>query len=88
MSSGGWSIPYSMSKTGLNMLTKQQAVEYEADGVTAISLSPGWVRTDMGGSSALLSVQESATRILQVIETISCSRSGQFIHIDGETLPY
>ncbi len=87
LSSGG-SIPYNVSKTGLNMLTKQQAIEYGTDGVTVISLSPGWVRTDMGGSFAPMSVQESATRILQVIETISLSQSGQFFDIDGKVLPY
>ena len=53
-----------------------------------ISLSPGWVRTDMGGEAAPLSVEESATRILQVIDTLSLSQSGQFIDLNGDILPY
>lgn len=86
--SQGSSIPYSISKTGLNMLTKQQALEYKADGVTVISLSPGWVRTDMGGQAAPLTVEGSATQLIQIIDTISQAQTGQFIDIDGSNLPY
>jgi hypothetical protein len=39
----------------------------------------------MGSSSALLSVQESATRIIQVIDTIPLSCRGQIIKIDGDS---
>ena len=86
--SGGHSIPYSLSKTALNMLTKNQSVEYKSDGVAVISLSPGWVRTDMGGEAAPLSVQESAKRILQVINTLSLAQTGQFLDLNGDILPY
>ena len=85
---GGGSIPYSLSKAGLNMLSKHQALEYETEGMTVISLSPGWVRTDMGGSAAPLSVAESATRIIRIMDTFPVSRSGQFIDLNGELLPY
>jgi len=87
MNNGG-SFPYNVSKTALNMLTKHQSVEYRADDITVISLSPGWVKTDMGGDAAPLTVQQSAAKILQVIETISLASSGQFLSIDGDVLPY
>ena len=87
LNSGG-PIPYSISKAGLNMLTKHQAFAYKAAGITVVSLSPGWVRTDMGGDAAPLSVEESATRIIDVLDSISIAQSGQFINIDGERLPY
>ena len=86
--SSGSSIPYSISKVALNMLTKNQSVEYKAAGITVISLSPGWVRTDMGGGAAPLSVEESSTRILQVIDTLSLSQTGQFMDLNGDILPY
>ena len=82
------SVPYRMSKSGLNALTKQQAIAYQAEEITVISLSPGWVRTDMGGDSAPLSVQESATKIIERLDRISLSESGQFIDLDGQTIPY
>ena len=87
LNSGGF-FPYNVSKTALNMLTKHQSVEYKADDITAISLSPGWVKTEMGGNAAPLTVQQSAAKILQIIETISLADSGHFIGIDGDILPY
>jgi NAD(P)-dependent dehydrogenase (short-subunit alcohol dehydrogenase family) len=54
---GGGSHPYRVSKAGLNVLTRTLA----ADGdVIVNSMCPGWVRTDMGGEGADLSVEEGA----------------------------
>ena len=86
--SSGNSIAYSVSKAALNMLTKNQSVEYGAAGITVISLSPGWVRTDMGGGAAPLSVRESVTRMLQVIDKLSLAQTGQFMDLNGDILPY
>ncbi len=48
----GNAVPYRISKAALNMLTKNQAVSYASDGIIAVAMHPGWVRTDMGGSGA------------------------------------
>ncbi|MEM7028694.1 MAG: SDR family oxidoreductase [Chloroflexota bacterium] len=86
--SGGGSIPYRLSKTSLNMLTRQQAIAYQADGITVVSISPGWVQTDMGGNSAPLRVQDSVGQILQQIDKLALAQSGQFIDLDGSSIPY
>ncbi len=49
---------YSISKTALNGLTRVLAGELEGTGVIVVSVDPGWVRTDMGGPGAPLSVEE------------------------------
>ncbi|KAJ6666112.1 hypothetical protein lerEdw1_001016, partial [Lerista edwardsae] len=41
-------IAYRCSKTALNMLTRCQSLEYNADGILCVSIHPGWVKTDMG----------------------------------------
>jgi NAD(P)-dependent dehydrogenase (short-subunit alcohol dehydrogenase family) len=49
--------PYRVSKTGMNVLTRT----LHADGEVKVnSMCPGWVRTDMGGQNARLSVGEGA----------------------------
>ncbi len=85
---GGSSIPYSISKAALNMLTKSQASAFRADGVTVVSVHPGWVRTDMGGSAAPLRPEESAAHIINTIEQLSTAQSGRFLNYDGTPLPY
>jgi NAD(P)-dependent dehydrogenase (short-subunit alcohol dehydrogenase family) len=56
MNGGG--AAYRVSKTGLNALTRILANDER--GILTNSLCPGWVRTDMGGSSAPRSVEEGA----------------------------
>ena len=87
-SSSGSATPYRISKASLNMLTKNQAVEYQADGITVISVHPGWVQTHMGGRSAPLTVEESVGKILRVIEQVSLENTGQFLSLEGKRLPY
>ena len=49
-----------MSKTALNALTRIPAAELKGTNILVNSMCPGWVRTDMGGSSAPRSVEEGA----------------------------
>ncbi|MFC7045997.1 SDR family NAD(P)-dependent oxidoreductase [Halobacteriaceae archaeon GCM10025711] len=51
-------LPYGISKAGLNAFTTALAAQYEDLLVNAVC--PGWVRTDMGGSSAPRSVEKGA----------------------------
>ena len=57
--SGGYA-GYRLSKTSLNALTVQMANELSGIGIKVNAMSPGWVRTDMGGKEAPLSVEEGA----------------------------
>lgn len=56
----GGAAAYRVSKTGLNALTRILHSEENANGILVNSACPGWVRTDMGGRSARLSVEEGA----------------------------
>ncbi|TFY58890.1 hypothetical protein EVJ58_g6131 [Rhodofomes roseus] len=77
---------YSMSKTAVNMLTYKQSKARPE--FTVISLSPGWVKTDMGGSSAALEPTESAAGQLKVVLGLTKGDSGRFFAYDGQELPW
>jgi carbonyl reductase 1 len=61
----GWpSSAYAVSKVALNALTRMLAKELKPNGITVNAVSPGWVRTEMGGPTAPRSVEEGATLII------------------------
>lgn len=82
--SHGDHVPYRISKGGLNMLTAIQSESYKPDGITTIVMTPGWVRTDMGGQNANLSTEESVKGMLNVIENLTPEQSGKFFDYTGE----
>ena len=51
---------YRISKAGLNALTCTLAAELAATNINVNAMSPGWVRSDMGGPSASRSLQQGA----------------------------
>ena len=85
--SGGMYI-YRSSKTALNQVVKSLSIDLKALGISVISLHPGWVRTEMGGPNALISVEESVNGMVDVISNTSIINSGQFINYDGTRLPW
>ena len=87
-SSASNSLAYRTSKAALNKLFQGLASDLKRDGIAAIVMHPGWVRTDMGGSGADISPEQSAKGILAVIDGLSLSKSGQFINYDGKDMPW
>ncbi|MCH7662481.1 MAG: SDR family oxidoreductase [Chloroflexi bacterium] len=84
----GGHYSYGGSKTALNMFTRTLAFDVVADGIIVVGIAPGWVRTDMGGPRAKLSVEESVRRVLQLTESLSKKDIGGFLILDGTELPW
>lgn len=85
---GGDHYAYRASKAAVNMVMKTLAIDLAARGITAIALSPGWVRTDMGGETAPLSPEQAISGMRAVLEKVSLNDSGKFFHFDGRELPW
>ena len=85
--SGGETI-YRSSKAALNMTVGTLAKDLAPRGVRTVALSPGWVRTDMGGPNASLSAEESVSGIKAVLDTLTWEQSGGFLKYDGTSLAW
>ena len=85
--SGGMYI-YRSSKTGLNQVVKSLSVDLKPQGITVVSLHPGWVKTDMGGPNAPVSIDESIEGMMQVIYSTDIRDTGRFLNYDGKELPW
>jgi NAD(P)-dependent dehydrogenase (short-subunit alcohol dehydrogenase family) len=79
---------YRASKAALNSLSRGLWGELRSRNVTMISLHPGWVRTDMGGPSAAVSVEDSAAGIVNVIERQAGAHQHRFLDYTGRELPW
>jgi len=75
---------YSASKAALNKLTRGFATGLGARKLTVLSISPGWVRTDMGGPSAMLSVEESCKGVIDVVEAKAGAGEHGFYNHNGD----
>jgi len=88
MYSGTHSISYTVSKTALNMITKVMASQLSKYGIIVVSIHPGWVRTDMGGSAAPVMPEESARGIVNIAEKLTMKDNGKFLEYTGKELPW
>jgi len=86
--SSGMTLPYATSKAALNMLVKGLSATLKDKGVIVVALSPGWVRTDMGGAGAPLAPETSVKGLRKVINSLNPADSGRFFSHDGSSIPW
>ena len=83
--SGGYEV-YRASKAALDSLLRSYAARHTDRAV--IAMHPGWVRTDMGGPQAALSVEESVKGMLAAIDARRGKPGCVFIDYRGQTIPW
>ena len=79
---------YRASKAALNSLMRNASLELEEMGIKILIMSPGWVKTDMGGQNALLDIQESIGGMIDVLENKKSYKTGSFLDYQGNSLPW
>jgi NAD(P)-dependent dehydrogenase (short-subunit alcohol dehydrogenase family) len=85
-SMGGGTPAYSVSKAALNALTRMLADELRGDGILVNSVCPGWVATDMGGSSGR-PVEDGAASVMWAVDLPDDGPTGGFFR-DGEPVAW
>lgn len=79
---------YRSSKAAVNKVMQVLATELADDGIIVCPVHPGWVRTDMGGASADISVEESGAGLFKLVNALTMEQSGRFWTWNGEEHPW
>ena len=74
---------YRASKAALNSALKDMSLVLGPQGITCVTLHPGWVRTDMGGAGADIEVATSVSGIRTTLARATPAQNGSFLNFDG-----
>jgi NAD(P)-dependent dehydrogenase (short-subunit alcohol dehydrogenase family) len=77
---------YRTSKAALNMGARSFANRHTANAI--LSIAPGWVRTDMGGPSAMFDVETSCRNVANAIAKHASEPGHRYVNYDGTELPW
>jgi NAD(P)-dependent dehydrogenase (short-subunit alcohol dehydrogenase family) len=79
---------YRASKTALNMLMRSFAARHADDARTLLLMAPGWVRTELGGPQARLSVEESIPNLANTMDAQAGRAGLQYLDYLGRKVPW
>ncbi|MGW1892228.1 SDR family NAD(P)-dependent oxidoreductase [Streptomyces sp. NPDC002004] len=79
---------YRASKSALNQLMRSYAARHAGDTRTLLLMDPGWVRTELGGPDADLSVEESIPGVVKTIEAQGGEPGLHFLDRQGRVVPW
>ncbi len=79
----GWAS-YGISKAALNAATRKLAGALAPHGISVNAASPGWVRTEMGGESAPLTVEKGAKNIVRLVTDVPHTLTNHYLEENGE----
>jgi NAD(P)-dependent dehydrogenase (short-subunit alcohol dehydrogenase family) len=83
----GGCYAYRSSKAALNMVVHNLAIDLKGR-IRTVSLCPGWVKTDMGGTNAELDVQDSVRDLIKVLAGIDDAKSGRYFSHTGREVAW
>ena len=79
---------YNISKAALNMATVLLSQALAERGIVVAAFSPGWVRTEMGGSEADVAPEDAVADLLRQVDALGEDDSGRFLGTDGQTIAW
>jgi hypothetical protein len=86
--SRGLGLALAREYSALNQLMRSYAARHRDDTRTLLLTAPGWVRTELGGPDARLTVDESIPRLVGVVDAQHGHGGLRFLDCRGETVPW
>lgn len=84
----GGSYIYRASKAAAVNLGRNLATDLRPSAIAVGIYHPGWVKTDMGGTGAEISIPDSARRLLARFDALSLATTGVFEDCDGDPIAF
>ncbi|MEG1652391.1 MAG: 3-oxoacyl-ACP reductase, partial [Hafnia sp.] len=75
-------------KAALNMYMRSYAARHAGESRALLLMAPGWVRTDLGGPEAPLSIEQSIPKMVNVILSQQGKPGLHYLDRDGKTVPW
>ena len=79
---------YRSSKAALNQFMRSFAARHAEDPRAMVVMAPGWVRTDMGGESAPLTIEDSIPGLVSVLLAAHGTPGLRYLDYRGQTVPW
>jgi NAD(P)-dependent dehydrogenase (short-subunit alcohol dehydrogenase family) len=84
---GGHEV-YRGSKAALNTYMRSYDARHRGEQRTLILMAPGWVKTDLGGPDARLTIDESVPGVIAVINSLRGRPGLHYVDYRGHTVPW
>lgn len=84
----GGSYAYRASKAAALSIGRNLSTDLRPEGIAVGIYHPGWVRTDMGGEEGDISVEDSASGLIQEFDSLTLETTGCFHTWDGRIHAY
>lgn len=79
---------YRGTKAALNMFMRSFAARQKDTAHAMVMMAPGWVRTDLGGDSAPLTIADSVPGVVNVLLAARHTPGLQHLDYQGRTVPW
>ena len=79
---------YRGTKAALNMHMRSYAARHAGERRALVLMAPGWIRTDLGGPNAPVSVEDAMPKVVKVLLAQQGKPGLQYLDRDGHTVPW